>query len=65
MADAELALVNKVDLKIALADSDQKLGALLNTFLPPLLLKLASPHAPVRKKVIEICQHVNTRIKST
>lgn len=64
MADAELSLVNKVDFKIALADTDRKLEALLNTFLPPLLLKLASPHAPVRKKVVEICQHISTRIKS-
>lgn len=64
MADAELALVNKVDFKIVLADTDQKLSTLLNTFLPPLLLKLASPHAAVRSKVIEICQHIGTRIKS-
>lgn len=65
MADAELALVNKVDLRIALANSDAQLAAQLNVFLAPLLLKLASPHPAVKKKVIEICQHVNARIKST
>ncbi|PWW76166.1 ARM repeat-containing protein [Tuber magnatum] len=59
----ELRLVNNVELKIALADNDEKLQRLLNLYLPPLILKLASPHASVRTKVISICQHVNTRIR--
>ena len=46
----ELALVSKVELRIALSDSDAKLEAILNTYLPPLLLKLASEHAAVRNK---------------
>lgn len=50
-ADRELALINKVELRIALAASDSKLEALLNTYLPPLLLKLASDSAEVRNKV--------------
>lgn len=49
----ELALVGKVELRIALADSDTKLQALLNTYLPPLLLKLASDHEKVRFAVRE------------
>ncbi|KAL8938334.1 MAG: hypothetical protein Q9211_003256 [Gyalolechia sp. 1 TL-2023] len=60
----ELSLVNKVELRIALTDSDTKLESILNTYLPPLLLKLASDHSSVRNKVISICQHINTRIKS-
>lgn len=44
----ELTLVGKVELRIALADSDTKLQSLLNTYLPPLLLKLASDHEKVR-----------------
>jgi len=47
----ELRLVNNVELKIALADTDEKLQRLLSLYLPPLILKLASPHASVRNKV--------------
>ena len=60
----ELSLVGKVELRIALTDSDKKLESILNTYLPPLLLKLASEHTNVRNKVISICQHINTRIKA-
>lgn len=59
----ELSLIDKVELRIALADSDSKLQNTLNTYLPPLLLKLGSEYAASRNKVIAICQHVNTRIK--
>ena len=47
----ELNLVGKVELRIALADSDSKLESLLKTYLTPLLLKLASEHVNVRNKV--------------
>lgn len=47
----ELSLVGKVELRIALADSDSKLESLLQTYLPPLLLKLASDYSSVRNKV--------------
>jgi hypothetical protein len=50
-AARELNLVGKVELRIALADSDSKLQSILNTYLPPLLLKLASEHLSVRNKV--------------
>lgn len=49
----ELTLVGNVELRIALADSDTKLQSLLNTYLPPLLLKLASDHEKVRFAVRE------------
>ncbi|EME39141.1 hypothetical protein DOTSEDRAFT_66216 [Dothistroma septosporum NZE10] len=58
----ELALVGKVEMRIALTDTDTKLEAMLKTYLAPLLLKLASEHQSVRTRVIAICQHVNTRI---
>ncbi|KAK9237680.1 proteasome stabiliser-domain-containing protein [Lipomyces kononenkoae] len=64
MASTELALVNKVEMRIALANTDEKLEALLKVYLAPLLLKLASPHEDVRNKVVSICNHINTRIKS-
>jgi len=60
----ELALVAKVEMRIALASSDKKLAELLNIYLAPLLLKLGSDSVAVRNKVISICQHINTRIKS-
>jgi len=59
----ELSLIGKVEMRIALANSDDKLEATLKTYLPPLLLKLASEHVSVRNKVISVCQHVSTRIK--
>ncbi|KAA8915665.1 hypothetical protein TRICI_002177 [Trichomonascus ciferrii] len=61
--EAELGLVNKVELKLILA-KDDKLGSLLGVYLCPLLLKLNSPHETVRKKVVEICQHIDERLRS-
>lgn len=59
----ELALIGKVEMRIALTDSDAKLETLLKTYLAPLLLKLSSEHTSVRNKVISVCQHIGTRIK--
>ncbi|KAK3116574.1 proteasome component M29 [Teratosphaeriaceae sp. CCFEE 6253] len=59
----ELALIGKVEMRIALADSDSKLEAILKTYLAPLLLKLGSEHVSVRNKLISVCQHVSTRIQ--
>ena len=47
----ELSLVGKVELRIALVETDTKLETTLKTYLPPLLLKLASEHTSVRNKV--------------
>ncbi|KAF8866467.1 ARM repeat-containing protein [Acephala macrosclerotiorum] len=57
----ELELCGKVEMRIALA-KDDKLEALLKTYLSPLLLKLASEYPAVRNKVVEICQHVKIRL---
>ena len=46
----ELSLVGKVEMRIALAN-DASLSKTLNTYLAPLLLKLASEFVSVRKKV--------------
>jgi proteasome component ECM29 len=46
----ELQLCGKVEMRIALA-KDDKLESMLKTYLPPLLLKLASEHVAVRNKV--------------
>lgn len=50
----ELALVGKVEMRIALASSEKKLEDLLKMYLAPLLLKLGSDSVAVRNKV---CQH--------
>ncbi|KAI9814743.1 MAG: proteasome component M29 [Pycnora praestabilis] len=50
MEAKELGLVGKVELRIALADSDVKLEAILAIYLAPLLLKLASQYPSVRNK---------------
>jgi proteasome component ECM29 len=47
----ELALVAKVEMRIALAGSEKKLEDLLKIYLAPLLLKLGSDHVAVRNKV--------------
>jgi hypothetical protein len=47
----ELALVGKVEMRIALADSEKKLEDLLKVYLAPLLLKLGSEYVAVRNKV--------------
>ena len=57
----DLALVDKLELKIALADSETKFGSLLNTYLAPLLLKLASEHVAVRTKVSKILPIAQSR----
>lgn len=56
----ELSLVGKVELRIALVDSDTKLESILKTYLPPLLLKLASDYISVRNKVRQqpICTEI-------
>ena len=49
----------KVELRIALADSDARLETLLGTYLTPLLLKLASDSGSVRDKVrTTAAQHI-------
>ncbi|KAJ5157537.1 uncharacterized protein N7482_008637 [Penicillium canariense] len=60
----ELSLIGKVEFRIAMADSDEKLQSLLQTYLAPLLLKLSSDSVAVRNKVIAVCQHVNARVKA-
>lgn len=61
----ELELVDRVNLRILnVANDGAKLGQLLNTYLPPLLLKAGSDHASVRAKVITICQRLKVFIES-
>lgn len=64
MDKKELSLIGAVEFRIAMADTDEKLQSLLDTYLAPLLLKLSSDSVAVRNKVISVCRHVNTRVKA-
>jgi proteasome component ECM29 len=57
-------LLERVLLKLGLAETDEQLEQQLNKFLGPVLLKIVSPSEEVRKKVMEILTHVNKRLKS-
>lgn len=59
----ELSLIGKVEMRIALTDTDAKLESQLKTYLAPLLLKLSSTSPEVRNKVVTICQHISTRVR--
>lgn len=48
---SSIELLDNVELRFALADTDAQLEKTLNTFLCPVLLKLASPTEAVRSKV--------------
>lgn len=61
----ELQLINKLEFRIALEKNDEKLQSMLNVYMVPLLLKLKSPHAEVQQKVVEVCQHVTTRLETS
>mmetsp|Transcript_114140 Transcript_114140/g.198388 ORF Transcript_114140/g.198388 Transcript_114140/m.198388 type:complete len:2032 (-) Transcript_114140:1069-7164(-) len=58
-----LGLVDKQMVRLASAD-DSKLEGVLDTVLPQLLQLLGFPDATVRNKVMELVNHVNTRVKS-
>ncbi|SMN20457.1 similar to Saccharomyces cerevisiae YHL030W ECM29 Scaffold protein that assists in association of the proteasome core particle with the regulatory particle [Maudiozyma saulgeensis] len=60
----ELDLIEKVELRLALSDTTEKFEKSLNTFLAPLLLKLASPYASVRQAVFNTLKHVLSRLSS-
>lgn len=61
-AMSELALLEKVELRIALANDDKQLENALKLYLAPVLLKLSSLDGEVRKAVLKIVQHVIPRI---
>ncbi|XP_075970288.1 proteasome-associated protein ECM29 homolog [Anticarsia gemmatalis] len=59
----DLLLLDRVFLRLGNADSDDQLESCLTRFLPPVILKLSSPHEQVRTKVMELLVHVNKRVK--
>lgn len=61
-SNAELELVNTVDLRFALTETEPQLETSLNQLLAPLLLKLSSKDAQVRQAVFKVIQNVFPRI---
>lgn len=61
---SELALVNQVELRIALASSDAQLEHSLKIYLAPLLLKLSSRDAEVRQTVLKVIENLTPRINA-
>ncbi|KAG0232498.1 hypothetical protein BGW42_008118 [Actinomortierella wolfii] len=59
----ELELLENVELRFALAETDAQLEKTLATFLCPVLLKMASDQEAVRTKVVGILTHINKRIR--
>lgn len=62
--ERERDLVEKVELRLALADTAEKLEKTLDTFVAPLLLKLASPYASVRQAVFNVLKDLLARLNS-
>eukprot|EP00051_Salpingoeca_urceolata_P011781 m.146336 g.146336 ORF g.146336 m.146336 type:complete len:1908 (-) comp17250_c0_seq1:152-5875(-) len=61
---SDLELLEKVHMRIALCDSDEKLQSQLDKLLAPVLLRIASKDAAVRAKVMELLSHVSKVLKS-
>ncbi|KAF4333219.1 proteasome-associated ECM29 like [Fusarium beomiforme] len=62
--ERELQLLDSVELKILnVANKEKKLHELLQRYLPPVILKAASEHGPVRAKVIQIFSKLKTFIQ--
>lgn len=60
----EIQLLENVELKLAMCNTDAQLEKTIQVFLPPVLLKLASINPDVKKKVMEILSHINKRVKA-
>ncbi|RDD46246.1 Proteasome-associated protein ECM29-like protein [Trichoplax sp. H2] len=61
---ANLELLERLLLRFGLAEKDEQLEKELHKFLPSILLKLSHPDEDVRKKVLELLNHVNKRIRN-
>ncbi|KAJ3009388.1 UNVERIFIED_CONTAM: hypothetical protein HDU68_002730, partial [Siphonaria sp. JEL0065] len=61
--EKELALLEAVELKLAVAATDEQLTQVISQFLCPLLRKLTSPFPATHQKVLAICGHISKRVK--
>lgn len=63
-SDSFQYLTNHIPVHRLALTEEHQLEALLNKLLPALLEKLGTPHEPIRKKTLELLQHINKRSKS-
>ncbi|KNC54159.1 uncharacterized protein AMSG_09939 [Thecamonas trahens ATCC 50062] len=61
----EVAILDKVLLRLAMADNAEAAAPILATFLVPALQLLAAPQAAVKKKVVALVGHINSRFPSS
>ncbi|KAJ3067659.1 hypothetical protein HDU98_009138, partial [Podochytrium sp. JEL0797] len=61
---SELGLLDAVEMKLAQAATDAQFGAVVSSFLCPLLRKLTSPFPLTPPRVLALCGHVSKRAKS-
>ena len=61
--ESELELLDAVELRFAMADTDGKFSKTLHSFLAPCLRKLDSTFIQIKQRVISICSHINLRLK--
>jgi len=59
----ERALIEKLEFRIAAAETGEKFQNILQKFLPALLLKLASEDSENRRLTTKVCLYVNQRLK--
>ncbi|KAI3640684.1 hypothetical protein MIR68_001562 [Amoeboaphelidium protococcarum] len=62
---ADLSLLEQVEFKFALADTNEKLQVCINQFLAAMLLKLDSEDQAVRDRVISIVDHLKARLNNS
>ncbi|XP_055855013.1 proteasome-associated protein ECM29 homolog [Episyrphus balteatus] len=63
-AAEEIELLERVLLRLGVADTDEKLEATVGRFLTPVIIKITSPHDNVRMKVVEVLTHIKRRVTS-
>ncbi|KAJ9076224.1 proteasome component M29 [Entomophthora muscae] len=63
--EKDLALLDQVELKFALASTEVQLQGLLNQFLAPIIRKATTLHTSVQNKVLEILTHIKKRLQSS
>ncbi|BES99744.1 Proteasome-associated protein ECM29 homolog [Nesidiocoris tenuis] len=61
----ENALLERIFLRIVLADSDERFEESIAKFLPVILNKSGSPFESIRTKVLELLSHILKRVRAT
>lgn len=61
---SENEVLERVFMRLGGASTDEQLEEFTKKFLPPVLLKIASPNEDVKKKVLELLAQINRLLKS-